>query len=310
MTQTAQQKIQWRTFCSAALAALALGTPAARAQTSDAPGVAAPPAGQAVQPQAEVDYDTEPPYTHYERRWNRFFPAPYRRSFRREYYPYGRPYYPRREWSPGGYGAYGVAPQGYFDDGYSEGFHDGRRFQKWQARAEKGLNSYVKAMRQGAEAFRSGDYGLAARQFILAARLNQGDAASRLHAVHAMTALGQYTAAVPALRRALQLQPRLVYLPLDIRSEYGAQADFQAHLDALADAARTAEDDPSLWLLLGYCQFFGGQPGAAVNSLTRAGELAPDDDAVERLLEVAKLSAPAERPPNPPPPEPAAGSRT
>ncbi|MCH7812548.1 MAG: sulfatase-like hydrolase/transferase, partial [Planctomycetes bacterium] len=49
-----------------------------------------------------------------------------------------------------------------------------------------------------------------------------------------MTALGQYAAAVPALRRALQLQPRLTYLPLDIRSEYGAQADFSAHLDALA----------------------------------------------------------------------------
>jgi hypothetical protein len=240
-----------------------------------------------------VDYDSEPPYTRYERQWSRRFPAPYRRPFREEYYPYGRPYYPRRY----GYG-YGPFDPHYgahiFDDGYISGFHDGRRFQQWQTKAELGLNSYLRSMRSGSELFRNGDYVAATRQFILACKLNQGDAASRLHAVHAMVAVGQYTAAVPALRRALQLQPKLVYLPLDIRKEYGAAADFDAHFQRLADAAHQADTDAALWLLLGYYQYFSERPGDAAASLTRAAELSPRDSAVLRLLEAAQLTIPVE----------------
>jgi len=257
----------------------------------------------AVEPAPRVDYDSEPPYTIYERQWNRRFPAPYRRFFRQEHYPFGRPYYPRRysSWHPCDYGYTYPYPPGYgdygtrvFDDGYGAGFHDGRRFQKWQTKAELGLNSYLRAMRQGAALFREGDYAAATRQFILAARLNQGDAASRLHAVHGMTALGQYSAAVPALRRALQLQPKLVYLPLDIRSEYGPKSDFEGHLKKLAEVTRRTGNDPGLWLLLGYYQFFSDRPAEAHSSLSRAAELDPDDSAVSKLLEVTRLSAPAE----------------
>ena len=83
-----------------------------------------------------VDYDSEPPYSLYERYWNRRFPAPYRRQFRREYYPFGRPYYPRRyrDRYPRGYGWWQGGPYGFggfgtaiFDDGYVGGEfdHDG-----------------------------------------------------------------------------------------------------------------------------------------------------------------------------------------
>ena len=253
-----------------------------------------------------VDYDSEPPYTYYEQQWNRRFPAPYRRAFRQEYYPYGRPYYPRQYWTgraPTVYEPYGEYrdDQYVFDDGYTEGFHDGRRFQKWQTKAELGRNGYLRAMRTGSEQFRKGDYGTAARQFIMAAELNQGDAASRLHAVHALTALGQYSAAVPALRRALQLQPKLVYLPLDIRTEYGQQKDFDAHLQKLAQAASEVNDDAGLWLLLGYCQFFSGAGADAHHSLSKAAELAPEDTAVTKLLDATQLSTPQEPPATAPP---------
>lgn len=253
-----------------------------------------------VQPPPRVDYDSEPPYTRYERQWNRRFAAPYRHAFREEYYPYGRPYYPRRYWDPYGPAWPYDAPYA-FDEGYIGGFHDGRRFQQWQTKAELGLRSYLQAMQSGIELFRSGDYGPATRQFILACKLNQGDAASRLHAVHAMVALGQYPAAAPTLRRALQLQPKLVYLPLDIRKEYGAASDFDAHLQQLAAAAREAGDDPGLWLLLGYFQFFSDRPAEALASLNRASELAPDDSAVSKLLQAARLSTPADRVPAKPP---------
>jgi hypothetical protein len=260
-----------------------------------------PPSQPAAEPPPRIDYDSEPPYTHYERQWNRRFPAPYRRAFRKEYYPYGRPYYPRRHWGArlhdrydyryDSYGPYYDDPY-VFDDGYMTGFHDGRRFQKWETKAELGRSAYLRAMRAGVDHFRKRDYSTAARQFIMAAELNQGDAAARLHAVHALTALGHYSAAVPALRRALQLQPKIVYLPLDIRTEYGAVADFEAHVAKLARSARELNDDAGLWLLLGYYHFFSGSMPQAHQALSTAAELAPDDEAIQRLLDVAELSVP------------------
>jgi len=274
--------------------------------------------GPDLQPPPNVDYDSEPPYTFYERQWNRRFPAPYRQGFRREYYPHGRPYYPRRyygappayRWSPYDAAPYYAHEQEYFDDGYTEGFHDGRRLQKWDQQAELGLNSYLKAMQAGVGSFRVGDYSTAARQFMLAAELNHGDAACRLHVVHAFTALGHYSAAVPALRRALQLQPKLAYLPLDIRTEYGVPGHFDTHLARLQTAVRSVQNDAGLWLLLGYYQFFSGAMPDAARSLGKAAELAPDDSATRRLLDVARLTAPPAPQPEPaapaisPPPRP------
>ena len=292
--------------CGALLASFAPAS-AQQENSNTSPATAAErPAGAPAA--ARVDYDSEPPYTFYERQWNRRFPAPYRRSFRREYYPFGRPYYPRRysHWPvyDGDYPYQSYYGTDVFDDGYSTGFGDGRRFQQWQTKAELGLNSYLQAMKEGNSRFRAGDYASATRQFILAAKLNQGDAASRLHAVHAMTALGQYSAAVPALRRALQLQPKLIYLPLDIRSEYGPGADFEAHLEKLTEATRQVGDDAGFWLLLGYYQFFSSRPADALASLTRAAELDPHDPAARRFLEAARVSTPAEQTPEGKPPAP------
>jgi len=261
------------------------------------------PATSPPQPPPGIDYDSEPPYTFYERQWNRRFAAPYRRPFRSAYYPYGRPYYPRRYnyATPYDYGyhdpySYGDADTFVFDGGYETGFHDGRRFQEWQTRAELGLSGYLKAMQAGSSYFRNGAYGAATRQFILAAKLNQGDAASRLRAVHGMTALGRYSGAVPTLRRALQLQPKLIYLPLDVRSDYGPGNDFEVHRSKLAEAARQVGDDAGLWLLLGYYQLFSDGQADAGTSLERATQLDPHDSAAARLLEAARLTTPAERP--------------
>ncbi len=291
---------QYLTRCVGALGLIWAGLaviPAA-GWTQDVPPDAADP--------PRVDYDSEPPYTIYERAWNRRFAAPYRQQFRTEYYPYGRPYYPRRYGGlfPSGLSRRGAYPYAHwdagtevFDDGYIGGFHDGRRFQQWQQKAELGLTSYVKAMEQGNVSFRNGQYGAAARHFILAAKLNQGDPASRLHVVHALVALGHYADAVPALRRALQLQPRLVYLPLDIRGDYGRPPEFAQHLANLAATAKEHPDDAGLWLLLGYYQFFSGAESKAAHSLGRAVELSPTDATARELHQAAKLSAPADRRP-------------
>ena len=245
-----------------------------------------------------IDYDSEPPYDYYERHWRREA-RDYRRSrdrFHRRYRDdYRGRYRPGRRYHDGGwYDDYGYGGA-VFDEAYWEGRRDGRRYAEWQRRYELGRRAYADAMSDGLLAFRNADYPQAVRNFIRAAKVNQGDPASRIHAAHAMTAIGRYREALPALRRAFQLQPKIAYLALDIRRDYGAKANFDAHLKELAGAAREAKDDPALWLLLGYYQFFSGREGKALKSLKTADELAPGDFMTDALLDAARMISPAAR---------------
>ena|GEM_PF-7122768 len=246
-----------------------------------------------------IDYDSEPPYDHYERHWRREA-RDYRRSrdrfnrrhrdyYRGRYHP-GWRYYDEGRWYDN-YGHDGLV----FDEAYWEGRRDGRRYAEWERRYELGRRAYADAMSDGLLAFRNADYAQAVRNFIRAAKVNQGDPASRIHAAHAMVAIGRYHEALPALRRAFQLQPKIAYLALDIRRDYGPKADLDAHLKELAGAAREAKDDPALWLLLGYYQFFSGREGKALKSLETADELAPGDFMTEALLDAARMMSPAAR---------------
>lgn len=245
-----------------------------------------------------IDYDSEPPYDYHERYWRRVA-RDYKQARFRYYggsgggWRYGRP-----GWShygaPYGYGAYGY---GYgpdeFDYGYLEGRRDGRRFAEWERSYELGRRSYTDAMSDGLLAFRHGDYSTAARHFVRAARLNQGDPASRIHAAHALVAIGRYHRALPALRRAFQLQPKLAFLALDIRKDYGVKGDFDAQVKELEQAARRARTNPALWLLLGYYHFYSGREADALAALYESAELAPGDFMTEALLDAAETVAPA-----------------
>jgi Flp pilus assembly protein TadD len=147
-------------------------------------------------------------------------------------------------------------------------------------------------MARGKKAFEAGDYALAARQFLLAATLDQGDPASRLAAAHALVAVGTFEPAVRLLRRAFELQPRLVYLPLQIRGAYGNPDHFALHLTALREAARNDENNPGIWFLLGYFGYYSDHMAEAADALERAAKLRPTDGLIQQLFELASLSAP------------------
>lgn len=305
-------------------------SPAPTVEPPVPPAEPPPEVGPWADPPQWIDYDSEPPYDFYERSW-RYRMRQYRGSrFSREYDSYGPyggyrgPYYrpwgsparphPDHGYAPRGY-PYGYAPgpvpyyvypgDPAFDEGYYQGHRDGKEFAEWSFQYELGTRSYMKAMESGVRAFQAGDYSLASRQFVLAAQLNQGDAAARLHAAHALVALGRYDEAALSVRRALQLQPKLVFLPLDIRGDYGRIKDFDEHTRKLRDAAAQAGDSANRWFLLGYWDFFSGRSDQAHLSLQKADTLDPENRTTLRMLDAVRLSTPAEPEPAGQPARPA-----
>lgn len=199
---------------------------------------------------------------------------------------------------------YGVP---YHDDGYAydlerayrQGMADGRNYERFEIQAERGLSAYRRAMVDGHGAFTQGEYGPAARHFLLAAALNQGDPAARLCAAHAQIALGNYDAAVRLLRRAFELQPRIAYLPIDLRKAYGKAGDFGKHLGAMHKALLADADDAQLHFLLGYYYFFSDDTAKAARLLDEALKLDRSDSLIRLLADVARLTAPTRQEPAP-----------
>ncbi len=178
------------------------------------------------------------------------------------------------------------------DRAYRQGVEDGRALERREVQAERGIGAYELAMSDGQAAFESRAYGLAARHLLLAATLNQGDPASRLAAAHAQTALGEYASAARLVRRAFELQPRLVYLPLDIRNTYADAAEFNAHIASLRGAASNENEDADLRFLLGYYYYYSDNMTGAASEFSRAAKLDPADALYPQLAELARMSAP------------------
>ena len=156
-----------------------------------------------------------------------------------------------------------------------------------EARNDRLLEAYLESMSQGLAAFYAGDYSTSARLFMHAASINQGDAASRIHTTHALTALGRYDEAVKFLRRAVQLQPQFVMLPLDIRKDYGRSDDFEQHYARLLSAAKGSSAGSNTQVLLGYYQLFTNKAVEAAKTLRAAGKHRPGDELVGRLIGAA-----------------------
>ncbi len=190
-----------------------------------------------------------------------------------------------------------AASEGY-DRGFEDGFEEGYRAAQQAIKGNRLATLHDAAMTQATEHFRSGRYGAAARNFLLAAKSDQGDPLSRLNAAHAMAALQHYSDAFLLIRRAFQLQPNLVYVPIDIREAYTNQAEFKKHLDKLTLEANSTKDDAELWALLGYYRFFSEQQADALRALRRAAQLAPSDPFVAKLMNAARISTPASQNPN------------
>ena len=195
-----------------------------------------------------------PPYGHNYRMWHRYDSG--------RAYGYAKPY---RTWRSDDYQRQRVIEQ------------DQERDRRWQERVSRLRQSHVRLMTQGLDAFRAGDYRGAATSFMAATKADQGNVGSRLHAAHALFAIGEYRSATIMVRRAFELQPRLTALPFDIRDDYGKATDFEAHLAALVAEAHRVERDEGLWVLLGYVRAYSGDSPGAYRAARRAQRLNPRD---------------------------------
>jgi hypothetical protein len=197
-------------------------------------------------------------------------------------------------------GGYGYAAPFYDDaaSAYNQGRYDADREYNWfiaSQRAGRLLNQYSAMFDEGMQQFREGNYELAAVSLLGAAESNQSNAASRLHAGHAMFALGRYREGVGHIARAFELSPSLAYKIYDVRDEYGDKTEFDSHLSALQTFVAQNPNDAAGVTMLGYVTFHTQGPGAALPILERASNLDQNSFFIPKLLNLARQTSPTAR---------------
>lgn len=169
--------------------------------------------------------------------------------------------------------------------GFNRGYNTGRFDQLTTGRQQRLLDHAQSHLERGLVYFRKGQYLYAADAFKLAAETNQGDPASRLYVAHALFARGRYRDAIPYLRRAFELQPKIVFLTFDIRDDYEDRREFDQQLEQLERAVQRFPGSQERLILLGYARYYGGQRDDAYEPLIRAHQQDPEDMLIKRLLD-------------------------
>lgn len=194
-----------------------------------------------------------------------------------------------------------LLPQWEIDEAYrqgqQQGYAQGQLDATYNARTEKLLRGRDDALHAGLQAFAEGRYDQAADYFILGTELDHADAASRIHAAQALFALEQYEDAVPLVRRALELQPRLLQLKFDLRGDYGDPRDFQQQVQSFTRYLAANPKWQDGYVLLGYELLYSGQRQQAHQVLATAVSLNAADKLAAALY---KASVPLPRRTTPP----------
>jgi tetratricopeptide (TPR) repeat protein len=154
---------------------------------------------------------------------------------------------------------------------------------------------------RGDGAFARGQYVTAGELYGQAALADAESPHPHFATVLAGFALGDYKLAATSLRRAMKMFPELALSEADLSEAYRVPGDFQRHLNALLAHVETLPDDADGWLVLGYVQYFTGSKPAGLMSLSKALELNPGDDVLQRFFEAAQAAPvdPAETRPIP-----------
>jgi|GEM_PF-3784982 len=187
----------------------------------------------------------------------------------------------------------------YADGPNGPGFYTKERWYQWHLAQRRGTqlrDANRTIVDEGMRFFRMGDYQRAAITWLRASELDQGDAASRLAAGHALFALGRYSEANRLLAHAFELTPQLASLSYDIRKDYGNVRDFDQQLAALERFVAANPRDYHGRLLLGYILSYTYGPGYGYEHLQPVIQTVPSDTFARKLWATAQLVGPAATP--------------
>lgn len=185
--------------------------------------------------------------------------------------------------------------QAALDEAYAAGREDERYYstrsqnqREMDARKARVLSKHGQALQAALSDLRSGNYAQAVIGLTLAAKLDQGDPACRLHLAQARLALGHYQDAALALRRALQLQPKLVYVNAQLDRYYPEEGCLARFRDALRAAQSSGSSTREVHFLRGFVEFQCGDLAAARAAFLLASDEWPRDELTRDYLEITK----------------------
>ena len=164
-----------------------------------------------------------------------------------------------------------------------------RAVRETDERTQRILSQHERALRSGVQLLQTGETQRAVVALTLAAKLNHGDPACRVHLAQARLALGHYREGGLALRRGLELQPHLVYLDLHLSDYYAEPESLNTYTDKLRTWTEQNKAGWEEYFLLGFFEFQRGAFAASHEAFARVAALRPKDDLAQSYLEITKL---------------------
>jgi tetratricopeptide (TPR) repeat protein len=166
---------------------------------------------------------------------------------------------------------------------------EARSYHEWEQRKQKLLAVHEQTTQEGVELLKAGAYREALITLTRAAELNNGDPVCRIHLAQTRVALGHDTEGGKVLRRALELQPKLVPMLLGLEQYYPSNEDFTIQVDTLAQRLNQRRDaTPDEYLLLGFMEFQRGWMDEAYAAFRLAARGRPKDTLVQSYLDLTK----------------------
>jgi hypothetical protein len=147
---------------------------------------------------------------------------------------------------------------------------------------------YRDHMQAGEDAFHTGDYAEALKEFRLASHLRPHDPEPMIHMLHARFAVSGYSYSLVAfhLKQALAKLPELPLVELDPKSFYGEARDYASQMSRLRGYLADVPNDVEALLVEAYYQWFAGETDDSRRALTKAFEAAKragDEEALEAI---------------------------
>lgn len=165
-------------------------------------------------------------------------------------------------------------------------------FRAARERAAHVLSHFEVALDRGVSQLGSGDYAGAVASLTLAGELNRADPVSRVLLAEAHLALGHYEAAARILRHAVELQPKLIYMDLNLGAFYPKTALLAERTAALETWLGDHRATADAHFMLGFLRYQLGEHGKAYEALTRVANARPCDTLTRDFLAIAQPEQP------------------